>query len=281
MSGRLVIYTDLDGSLLDHDSYSRQPADALLQELEQNTIPVIPTTSKTRAELEPLRRELNNQHPFIIENGAAVLIPMGYFENQPEETVQKDSYWVKSFTQPHLFWLNLLKQNGKEFRDEYIHFSALSIEDIAELTGLKLDQAANAALREYGEPIHWQGSDKRRQKFIHKLEQAGGTLLQGGRFLHFSGDCNKGSALLWLQQQYRSHYGIPTTSLAIGDSNNDIAMLEAADIALTIRSPSHSPPTLKRQQHSYISEGVGPLGWDNGVRKILLTIHPTQGAQHG
>ena len=38
---KLVIYTDLDGSLLDHDSYSHVAADALLVELEAHGIPTI------------------------------------------------------------------------------------------------------------------------------------------------------------------------------------------------------------------------------------------------
>ena len=47
----LLVFTDLDGSLLDHDTYDWQPASAWLTRLEQRAIPVIPTTSKTRAEL--------------------------------------------------------------------------------------------------------------------------------------------------------------------------------------------------------------------------------------
>jgi hydroxymethylpyrimidine pyrophosphatase-like HAD family hydrolase len=63
----IVIYTDLDGSLLDHHSYSHAAADALLAELETQGIPVIPVSSKTRAELLQLRRQLDNRHPFIVD----------------------------------------------------------------------------------------------------------------------------------------------------------------------------------------------------------------------
>ena len=52
---KLVIYTDLDGSLLDHDSYSHAAADALLVELEAHGIPVIIASSKTRYEQTSLR----------------------------------------------------------------------------------------------------------------------------------------------------------------------------------------------------------------------------------
>ena len=42
-----LIFTDLDGSLLDHHSYSFAPAVPLLAELDALGIPVIPITGKT------------------------------------------------------------------------------------------------------------------------------------------------------------------------------------------------------------------------------------------
>ncbi len=36
-------------------------------------------TSKTRAELHALRAELSNEHPYVVENGAASYWPSGYF----------------------------------------------------------------------------------------------------------------------------------------------------------------------------------------------------------
>jgi predicted mannosyl-3-phosphoglycerate phosphatase (HAD superfamily) len=51
-----LIFTDLDGSLLDHHTYSFAPAANYLDRLETQGIPVIPITSKTRAEVLVLRR---------------------------------------------------------------------------------------------------------------------------------------------------------------------------------------------------------------------------------
>ena len=89
-----LIFTDLDGSLLDHNTYSFAPAAELLLELEQQQIPVIPVTSKTRAEVMALRQTLHNEHPFIIENGAAICIPKQYFPNCPEGAVVMDNQWL-------------------------------------------------------------------------------------------------------------------------------------------------------------------------------------------
>ena len=278
----MVIYTDLDGSLLDHYNYSHAAVDALLEDLETLGIPVIPVSSKTRAELLSLRRELDNQHPFIVENGAAVFIPVNYFPAQPPETESCDDYWVKYFSLPRSHWLQIIDASAADFAREFNNFASLDIDSIASLTGLDPAAAQKAATREFGEPVHWLGSEHSRLLFIEALQNNGARVLQGGRFLHVSGDCDKGLALQWLHAQYGSQAaGKQPLSLAIGDSQNDAAMLEAADHALIIRSPVHQPPTLSRSDHTLLSEFYGPGGWDQGVRQILQSLKEPKGASYG
>lgn len=265
-----LIFTDLDGSLLDHDSYSHSAADALLEKLEHDQVPVILTTSKTRAEVEALRSELNNSHPFIIENGAGVYIPQGYFPQKPEGCIDVGRFWVFRFCEPREHWLSILELGKTIFPHSFSHFAAMKEEVIAQVTGLSLEQAQQANTREYGEPITWLGVDKAKQAFIQWLEEQGGHVSQGGRFLHLSGLCNKGKALAWLTAEYKKQRNCPTVkTIAIGDSDNDVAMLEAATLALIIRSPVHAPPKLKRLRGFFISDEFGPRGWSSGLGKIL------------
>jgi len=270
-----LIFTDLDGSLLDHHNYSHEAADALLTQLAIQKIPVIPVSSKTAAELELIRASLNNQHPFIIENGAAVYIPIGYFEQQPEDTQQIGNFWVKQFVDERKHWQQLIQQLKPKYLDQFKTFSELGIDGIIALTGLNVHTAARAAKRQFGEPISWQGNGNLKQQFIDEIEQLGGHVLQGGRFIHVSGQCDKGKALEWLHQLYLS--AATTTdikTLAIGDSHNDKAMLEQADYALLIRSPAHSLPEINRDKHLFVSTQLGPKGWSEGVKLILdATLH--------
>jgi mannosyl-3-phosphoglycerate phosphatase family protein len=279
---KLVIYTDLDGSLLDHDSYSHAPADALLAELEAHGIPVIIASSKTRSEQIPLRNELGNQHPFIVENGAAVFIPVGYFKTRPSGTVEENGYWIKRFSLPRQHWLGIIADVSADFSGEFTNFDNMNSRQIVSLTGLSEAAAALAASREFGEPVHWTGSDKGKQRFIRRLEQSGAHVLQGGRFLHVSGDCDKGSAMQWLHGGYaRQADGMIPASLAIGDSQNDAAMLEAADYALIIRSASVAEPTLLRSERTLRSSKSGPGGWDEGVRNLLHSLNLLKGSTNG
>jgi len=282
MMPKLVIYTDLDGSLLDHDNYSHAAADVLLAELQAHDIPVIITSSKTRSEQMLLRNELGNAHPFIVENGAAVFIPAGYFKTQPSGTANEDGYWVKRFSLPRQHWLEIIADIATDFSGEFNSFDSLNSGQIAVLTGLSEASAALAASREFGEPVHWTGSDTGRRQFIRQLEQRGAHVLQGGRFLHISGDCDKGRAMQWLHGHYamQADSKMPA-SLAIGDSQNDAAMLEAADHALIIRSPSIAEPTLLRRDNIWRGSKTGPAGWDEGVRKILYSMNLLKGSTHG
>lgn len=272
MDNCLLIFTDLDGSLLDHHDYSHAVADELLAELEALRIPVIPATSKTLAEMLELRAELRNRHPFVIENGAAVLIPAGYFPVQPDGCRVSDGFWVKAFTRPRAHWQSLLATLDGEFGSSFTTFERAGVEGIMQMTGLERAAASRAAERCYGEPLAWQGSEEGRRAFIGRLQALGASVLQGGRFMHVSGDCNKGAALAWLTAQYRAaRPGHAWTTLAIGDSDNDSAMLEAADTALVIRSPVNAMPALGRQQNTLRSTLPGPAGWVEGVSQVLGT----------
>jgi predicted mannosyl-3-phosphoglycerate phosphatase (HAD superfamily) len=109
--------------------------------------------------------------------------------------------------------------------------------------------------------------------FIDDVDNLGGRILEGGRFMHLSGRCDKGMALSWLLSEYQQDNDAYTfKSIAIGDSSNDISMLEVADIALMIASPSHDFPELKRQKDIYKSSKVAPLGWVEGVKAILADL---------
>lgn len=267
-----LIFSDLDGTLLDHFTYHATAAKDMLATLKNANIPVILNTSKTKAEIEIIQQDLLLDTPFIIENGAAVYIPKGTFEVKPQDTIEEGDYWVKSFCLPREHWLALLNQNTHEFKEYYQGFSTLTIPELCNLTGLMPAEAERAKQRLYGEPVHWFGDKSKKSSFIEKLCELGVTVVSGGRFTHVSGNCNKGQALIWLAECYREHYqNNAISTIALGDSDNDSAMLEAANIAVQIRSPSHDFPTLNRQFNVVQTEKFGPEGWTEALTKLLST----------
>lgn len=306
---QLIIVSDLDGSLLDHHDYGFEPARPLLEQLDKAGIPVVLCTSKTRAEVQALRQTLNNHSPFIVENGAAVYLPKTQFPIQPKNTEDAGGAWCKAFCETRQHWLTLLEEAKTHFLGMFDHFSAMSEVRVAELTGLSLEQATQAKAREFGEPLQWLGSDDELKAFTQWFEDRGACILRGGRFVHVAGDADKGRAMTWLvneyreqreqllhsqqrqvkaqhhhprflqriQDQYESLFQQQRTfqlkSLALGDSQNDVAMLEAADLAVVIRSPVHAPPVLKRKRGFVVSQEEGPAGWAEGVHYWLSDLN--------
>jgi len=272
MINKRLVFTDLDGTLLDHYTYSTEAAEETIVALKFHNIAIIPNSSKTFAEIISIREQLTLTSPFIIENGAAVYIPVNYFSQQPAGTELQGDFWVKAFSQDKAHWLSLLSQEASEFSEFFQGFSQLTTEQLAILTGLKKDQAELAKQRQYGEPLNWLGSEQMQGEFIQHINQFGANVLQGGRFLHVSGHCDKGQALRWLAMQYQHNYpGTEIITIASGDSDNDNAMLEAANVAVQIRSPVHDFPKLKRQQDVYQSHQYGPAGWAECLQKIVLS----------
>ncbi|MCU0535678.1 MAG: HAD-IIB family hydrolase, partial [Hydrococcus sp. Prado102] len=63
---KFLIFTDLDGTLLNQDDYAYEAAIPVLEKLKTQQIPVVPVTSKTRQEVETLRQEIKLEDPFIV-----------------------------------------------------------------------------------------------------------------------------------------------------------------------------------------------------------------------
>ncbi len=278
MSNPMVV-TDLDGSLLDHYTYSYAAALPVLKKLLSDDIPVVLCSSKTRAEMKVLRNKLGLQHcPYIVENGAAIVFPLAQYPSPVDAAVVfedeegRPEEWCFAFGKDRFHWQDILLSLPDDLRAGYRKFSKMTVGQIADLTGLSIDDAALAAKREFGEPLQWRGDEDLKPRLIEALESKGARVLQGGRFLHVAGDWDKGRALNWLADFLAKTQGQRPTTVALGDSHNDVAMLDAADYAVVIRSPVHEPPALSRKKNVLITEHTGPRGWAEGVEQTLAQL---------
>lgn len=288
MTKQLLIFTDLDGTLLDDTDYRFDEAADCLSELEQRGIPVIPVTSKTLEEVLVLRKRLNLKTPFIVENGAAIYLPCDsmplYVNRQPpmthQVTIDQTAYWCHAPGRRIAFWQELLARQDPKFASLYTTFSSLDIEEISALTGLNKHDAKQASEREFSDPIVWQGNSDERKEFIQCLSDQGVAVVEGGRFLHLMDmQADKGRALLWLEKWIHSQLNnTDCIALALGDSENDISMLNAANTALLVRSKKHPFPNVTSSKHQFKSRFFGPAGWAELVSQQLNT-HFTE--RHG
>ena len=191
-------------------------------------------------------------------------IPHGFLPQKPQGALWSDGYWCKSFASSRAHWLQLVDRMSKNFEGLFVSFSKMSLDDIADATGLSIEDAKLSSQRQFGEPILFKGDDIERQQFIKALKSRGATVLEGGRFIHVCGSVNKGNAMNWLTDVIQTQFNLPQKpkTIALGDSGNDIAMLDQADIGIRIRAPKKPPPVIETPRGEIItSTQLGPHGW--------------------
>jgi mannosyl-3-phosphoglycerate phosphatase family protein len=268
-SSAVVVFSDLDGSLLDHHSYSYAPAQPGIQRLQEQAIPLVLATSKTRDEVLVFISELGLDTPFIIENGGGILVPGGYFEAPGGGMGVYEEVVLSTPVSELQSVLEQARLQGLVFRS----MLEMSVDEIVQLTGLKPEEAERAAHRHYTIPLVWQDSDERLHDFTSLIEAAGYTLLKGGRFYHLQGGTDKSVAMRELVARYETVYGKPVTSIALGDSGNDRRMLETADYAVVIPPAGGEPMKLDKKQGVFTASFPGPKGWNEGLMITLDTIN--------
>ncbi len=187
-----VIFTDLDGTLLDARTYSFEPAEEALALLEEAGVPLVICTSKTRAEIIYWRERLGNRDPFVCENGGAVYVPDGYFPFDPDGSRQAGGYRVTEFGTAYRTLreaLVSLRAKGLDVKG----FGDMTKEEVSGLTGLTVVQAALAMEREYDEPFVLSGGGEPPDTLLKSIEGLGLRYTKG-RLMHILGDNDKGRA---------------------------------------------------------------------------------------
>src|SRR5688572_23074035 len=91
---KAVIVTDLDGTLIDHDTYSAGVAVEAIGQAKEFGIPICICSSKTRREILFYRSALAISDPFISENGGAVFIPKHYFDRHSSSGPFAESFEI-------------------------------------------------------------------------------------------------------------------------------------------------------------------------------------------
>lgn len=264
-----IVVTDLDGTLLDHHTYSWRAAAPALERLRRLGIPVVLNSSKTRVEMASLRRDLDNWHPFVSENGAVAHVPTGYFERLASgQAIEKDVASSRHVFGPtHRVVLEILHGLRQQHGFRFEGFSDWTPQEIQQHTGLDLDGADEAAQRDGGEPILW--LDERSPDVLAEALAPHGLQLQaGGRFLHVMGRTDKGHAMEWLMERYRRVW--PQVGVvALGDSPNDMSMLRRADHAVIL--PRVQGDALDIGPHGSVRRpsAAGPEGWNHAILELL------------
>ena len=260
---KLIVFTDLDGTLLDHHTYCFEAALPAIARLKKNDINLILTTSKTIAEVEDIKNALGIEDPCIVENGSVIYTGNSRFSQRILGSQNK--IFGKSYKEICLF----IEQLPFEVRQYICGFYDMSVDEVAASTNLTTEQAKKSKDRLASEPFLWTGSEEAFTFLKVLLKDADLSLLQGGRFYHILSKIDKAQAISWFMEQVRKKDKVNDYQVCtLGDGPNDVKMLEQADIGVVIATPTGNFVSVKGD-HIIFSQHTGPQGWCDEMNKIM------------
>lgn len=265
-----IIFTDLDGCLLDASTYSFEAAAPALGALRERGIPLILASSKTRAEIEALRARLDHADPFIAENGGGLFIPKGHFPFPLEGSVLRGPYQVVETGTPYPQLRTALKEIERALGWELRGFGDMPPEEVVTRTGLSYADAVLAKQRQYDEPFVIDPPEQT-AAVLEQIKAHGLSCTRGGRFYHLTGDTDKGWACRYLTDCYRRVHGALRTA-AIGDTLNDLSMLAAVDRPFLVQREDGSYDDAIRLPNLVRVDAPGPVGWKQAVLSLLKDV---------
>jgi mannosyl-3-phosphoglycerate phosphatase len=283
--GRFAVFTDVDGCVLDAHTYRPGPSRATLRLLARQGVPVVFSTSKTRAEVRSLYASLGVRLPAIIESGAAILLPPGTLRpiagRRSRSRAPRLSQVSRGTRDGDLVVLGPsiarvragLAEIGRIMSGEVWGFGEMTARDIAKLTGLDRAAAERARQREFDEPFVFTADPWRHRPAIRRvLARRRLVITRGGRFHHLHGRTDKGRAMRLVRRWLAESHDHRFLTVALGDSEHDLPLLRAADVAVIVPRPdgrldpalADNLPAALRARHP------GPAGWSAAVRQIVL-----------
>ncbi len=270
---RYLIFTDLDGTLLDHDNYSYGNNKKMISTIINNKNEIIFNTSKTFSECKKLLKELKlSNMPFSTENGAVLYFPKIRF-NKIKNSSSFERYWKLRIAKlSSKSWHQFLKQKQKKYN--FLIAQDLSPKILKKYTNLN---NTNMMLdREASQIILWEDNFTKFKLFKNDLKsEKEGVLIKGSRFIQISSICNKRIAKKLISHaydiQFRDKYSINT--IALGDSKNDIDMLNSCKYSCLIKNSNGTHVKLRsNKKNIFKSSKLAPDGWCEVLYKLNNTL---------
>lgn len=269
-AARLIVVTDLDGTLLNLWDGSFQDAKPALNRLRMLQIPWVLNSNKTLAELKTLRNKLVNPYPLILENGSGIALPKGFedaFFNRPDEDYQEHGeFLLKPMGMPRDELLELLEPAYQRFN--FTGFAKMKACELSKILCTTEEQAEKSLDRNFNEPVVWHDSQEAFLEFQEWGREVGLHVSDSYKFSHVSAHADKGASMEWLMGCF-SDDGTQPLVIALGDGPTDVPMLRSADIAVVVRSSRHEPLDVQGRERTLVTDDCGPAGWNTAVLDLL------------
>ena len=258
----LIIFTDLDGSLLHRDNFKFDEIKDYLKNLIDNGVIIIPNTSKTEREIEEFIKELGKELPFISENGSSIhglnLINANFpnkiiLSRDKEELIQIFDSKVPDNLKAKCKFIsdmNSKKQNN--------------------IFGLQGNDLKNALNRKYTIPFLFEGDNLEKNKLLKILKSSSLTMQEGGRVLNLGDKTDKVKSMNQVLKIYRKVEN-KIKVIGVGDNFNDLNMLRNCDIPCLVFNDQFKQDQINID-NLIVSNKPSPEGWADVIKTALVKL---------
>ena len=260
---KILIFTDLDGTLLDRDTFKFDKIRDYLKKLLSKGIFIIPNTSKTEREILEFNNELGSSLPYISENGAVISGLDLLNSNLPKELIlsrEKDNL-IKIFEnsvplnlQDKCKWLNEMDKKKQSL-----------------IFGLENEKLKLALDRKYTVPFIFEGPKNEKKELSKIVKKSGLALQEGGRVINLTDKVNKAKALqVFVRFFKKNNKNIKT--IAVGDNYNDLDMLKTSDFPCLVFNDKFTLDQIPIN-NLIITNKPSPEGWADVIKMALVKIN--------
>lgn len=271
LARRLVVVTDVDGSLLGPGARSVREDRVALDFLAARGIPLVINSSRTRAEIERLHQTLQLLTPFISEHGSALFVPHGSFPFTPARAQPAVGGSVIEFGRRYPEVVEALRLTSRELQLDIVGFAELSIEDVARELGVPIVEAQLAKLREYTELFRMlDEKDATRSRLIKALRRRGLRCWRIGKHHLVTATRDRVESFETFKRMWREAWGEPFI-VGFGDSEDDVAWLQRVNVAVFVEHDHMGVPprVLSKLPTVQVTRSPGRAGWSEGIVEFV------------
>ena len=258
----VVIFTDLDGSLLHRDTFQFDTIKDYIKSLVNKGVIIIPNSSKTEKEIEKFNEELGVNLPYISENGSSIHGLNLITSNFPDKLIlsREKEELLKIFE-------NKVPERLKEKCLQILKMSKKEKENIFGQKDEKLKYALN---RKYTLPILFNGDKNEKNRLVKILNSNSLTLQEGGRVSNLCDNINKVKSMNRVIKILKKTEDKIKT-IAVGDNFNDLEMLRNCDIPCLVFNDQFTLDQINIENLVF-SNKPSPEGWADVIKMALVKL---------
>ena len=261
-----LIFSDLDGSILDRDTFNFDKIKLFLNNLISRNILIIPNSSKTKEEIISFNKELGEDLPYIVENGAAIYDLNLVNSNFPEKIVlSRENKEILEIFHAKV---------PKNLKSKLNFLDQMDDKTKAKILGLPKGKIKFAMNRQYTIPFLFKGNQNEKDEIFKVVRKIGLSFQEGGRVINLCDKVNKASAMRKVVKMFDKVIKNKLTTIAVGDNFNDLEMLKNSDIPCLVFNDKFTLEKININ-NCIVSKKPAPEGWEEIVKLALDKIKQT------